>query len=55
MKKFKTRKEILINPETKILLFEFFQEMELLDDDTIEMKVDDFIDRKLKHCKIQGV
>jgi len=55
MKKFKTRKEILTNPETRILLFEFFQEMELLEDHVIEYKIDDFIDRKLKHCKIQGV
>ena len=54
MKKFKTRKELLINPEFKRLLFEFFQEMEMLDDITIESKVDFFIKRKLVQCKNEG-
>jgi len=55
MKKFKTRKEILTCPETKRLLFEFFQEMELLNDEEIESKVTFFIERKLKQCKNEGI
>jgi len=55
MKKIKTRKELLLNSEFKILLFEFFQEMGLLNDEGVENKVNDFVDRKLEQCKMQGV
>jgi hypothetical protein len=54
MKKFKTRKEILENPEFKRLAFEFLQEMEILDDDTVEQNVNFFIERKIQQCKMEG-
>lgn len=60
MKKFKTIKEILITNEFKELAFELLKEEidndnEILDDVLIEAKVEKFIDRKLKHCKNQGI
>jgi len=55
MKKFKTRKEILETPEFRHLAFALLQEMEIADDHIIEYKIDDFIERKIKQCKMQGV
>ena len=66
MKKFKTRKEILENPEFEKLLFELLKE-EGYDrmsfdptkkggsDDQIEARIDFFIERKIKQCVMQGV
>ncbi len=55
MKKFKTRKKILECPETKRLLFEFLQEMGLLNDEEVEIKITHFIERKMKQCKNEGI
>ena len=44
-------KEVLRNPVTEDLLFEFLQEMEILDDKAVKNKVDHFIERKLKEQK----
>ena len=63
MKKFKTCKEILTNPEFKALAFELLRgELIKCEEDTffskeeeIENKVNLFIDRKLKQIKMQGI
>lgn len=62
MKKFKNQKEILINNEFKVLAFQLLKEEEdkndvytHTDDFVIEARIDNFIERKLKHCKNQGV
>jgi len=65
MKKFKTRKEILENQETKRLLFELlkeegygqmvFDKNKVTDDDELETRINFFIERKLKHCVMEGV
>jgi hypothetical protein len=63
MKKFKTRKEILINPEFKNLTFELLREELIIregdsffsKEEEIESILNKFIDRKLKQCKNQGI
>jgi len=63
MKKFKTRKEILLNPEFKRLGFELLRDELILREkdsffnreEEIESKIIQFIDRKLKQCKMQGI
>jgi hypothetical protein len=62
MKKFKTRKEILENPEFQKLAFELLlEELPNTLDDTsvweeeIEYKVTKFSERKIQQCKYQGV
>ena len=55
MKKFKTRKEILENPESKRLLFEFLLEYTDNPEDEVETYVKFFIDRKMKQCILEGV
>jgi len=55
MKKFKTRKEILENPEFKKLAMEFMLEYTAKMDDEVETQINFFIDRKLKQLKMQGV
>lgn len=62
MKKFKTCKEILLCPEFKHLAFELLRAEDyyaggdfLNKEEMIENSVELFIDRKLKHLKMQGV
>ena len=63
MKKFKTCKEILVNPEFKVLAFELLRgELIKCEEDTffakeeeIENKINSFIDRKLNQIKMQGI
>jgi hypothetical protein len=62
MKKFKTRKEILENPEFAQLIFDLLlEELPNIPDDTsvwedeIGFKVEKFIKRKIEQCKYQGV
>jgi len=62
MKKFKTRKEIIENPESKNLAYELLLEenpnassdLELAEE-IAESNVKFFIERKLKQCKNEGV
>lgn len=62
MKKFKTRKEILENPEFRALAYELLleeidepQDGFSIKDDIIESKLKFFIERKIQQCKYQGV
>jgi hypothetical protein len=55
MKKFKTRKEILENPEFKRLALEFMLEYTAKDDHEVETQLSFFIDRKMKQCILEGV
>ena len=55
MKKFKTRKEILENPEFKILAFKFMLEYTDKTEEEIENELNFFIDRKIKQIKMQGI
>lgn len=62
MKKFKTCKEILINPHFKRLAFELLREEVVCEEDylfsneeQVELKVTNFIERKLIQCKNEGV
>jgi len=63
MKKFKTQKEILINPEFKVLAFELLRdELILREEDSfftkeeeIENKIERFINIKLQRCFMEGV
>jgi len=61
MKKFKTCKQILLNPEFKVLAFELLRDELISDTDffskeeQIENKIELFIERKLNQLKMQGV
>ena len=55
MKKFKTCKEILENPNFKKLAMEFMLEYSAKADEEVETQLNFFIDRKIKQCVMQGV
>ena len=56
---------MLINPEFKVLLFELlkeegydkmvFDENKASNDAELETRIDWFVERKLQHCKLQGI
>lgn len=61
MKKFKTCKEILINPMFKELSIELLREEVIrCEEDTykeedLKLRIDNFIERKIKQCKMEGI